>query len=356
VSLCPPDSPATEPEPQDSGERIEELRGILLRGDESYLTETVKSVLAEATVLRVDESKEQMASALAPLMGDAIRQQIQTAQEDIIDALYPVIGKAIKRSVAEAMRALARRVDEGLRNTLSVRRVLVRIRARLQGIPESELLLREALPFQVQEVFLIHRTSGLLLEHLSQRLVEEPDRDLVSSMLTAIRDFAQDTFGTDREGELDQIQYGSASILIAPGPWAYLAVVVDGVEPADLRDEMRGVLSDVHRAFLPELQAYDGDAASLAGVAAAPPRLGFLSAGQAGCGQARTVAGGSAGRCDPGVVRRACMSCGLAPDLGAFDPDTNGDCTAQDHCYPYMDAQPERYAAPDVDGPPESHR
>jgi len=253
-------------EPSDS--RLEELRDILLRQDESYLIDTVESVLDEAMARKIAESRDQMAAVLAPVMGEAIRHQIHQAQDDIIDALYPIIGKTIQRSVAEAMRSLARRVDENLRRTFSLKQVGRRLQARLRGIPESELVLREALPFRVQEVFLIHRVSGLLLSHLSaaQAPAAQDDRDLTGSMLTAIRDFAEDTFGADQEGELDEIQYGDLRILVESGSWAYLAAVIEGFEPEDFHHEMRSALSEVNGRFLPALRSYEGDSSRLDGV------------------------------------------------------------------------------------------
>lgn len=245
---------------------LNELRDILLRQDETYLVETLQSVLDDALSRKIAESRDEMAAVLAPVIGQAIRHQVREAQEDIIDALYPVIGKTIQRSVSEAMRALAQRVDEGLRSTFSLQRLGRRVRARLRGIPESALLLREALPFHVQEVFLIHRESGLLLKHVSRDDKEEKDRDLVSSMLTAIRDFAGDTFGTDRQGDLEEIQYGDLCILVEPGPWSYLAVVVEGYAPEDYGHEMRTRLSDVHRAYAPVLRDYEGDPERLEGI------------------------------------------------------------------------------------------
>src|SRR5690606_9231791 len=112
-----------------------------------------------------------------------------------VDALYPVIGRSIQRAVAEAMRGLARRVDDNLRQTFSLRRLARRAQGRLRGLSDAELLLRDTLPFHVQEVFLINRASGLLLAHLSDDPAHAADRDLVSGMLTAIRDFAHDSFG-----------------------------------------------------------------------------------------------------------------------------------------------------------------
>lgn len=56
---------------------------------------------------------------------------------------------------------------------------------------------RTALPFKVEEVFVIHRESGLLLHHETRDPASMSDSDLISGMLTAIRDFAQDAFGQD---------------------------------------------------------------------------------------------------------------------------------------------------------------
>jgi hypothetical protein len=245
---------------------MEELRDILLRQDEEYLAETVKLVINEALDRKIHDARDETASVLAPVMGQAIRQQIRKAQSDIVDALYPVIGQVIQRSVTESMRALAQRVDQGLRNTLSVRRLFRRAEARLRGVSEAELLMRDALPFQVQEVFLIHRTSGMLLEHLTRDPALDSDRDLISGMLTAIRDFARETFGTDREGHLDEIQYGEFSIQVEPGSWAYLAVVVEGFEPEGFGHEMRSVLSDINGAYSSQLRDYDGDLSAMEGV------------------------------------------------------------------------------------------
>lgn len=107
--------PAPDSLPPKDVEGLEELRDVLLRGDQAYLSETVESVVDGSVARKIDESKNEMAAVLAPIMGQAIRQQVSEAQNDIIDALHPVIGRTIQRSVAELMRALARRVDQNLR-------------------------------------------------------------------------------------------------------------------------------------------------------------------------------------------------------------------------------------------------
>jgi hypothetical protein len=266
VSSSQQDTPPADPHQSQPEDSLAELRGILLREDNEYLIETVKSVITPALGRQVDDARDELSDTLAPVIGPSIRRQIQDSQEDIIAALYPIIGKTIRRAVTEAMRDLARRVDQNLRTTLGFKRLTRPIRARLQGVSEAELMLREALPCSVQEIFLIHRESGLLLAHLTSEPSQADDRDLVSSMLTAIRDFAQDAFGDEEEGELDAIHYGALRILLEPGPWAYLAVVIEGIEPKGFQDQVYDALTEVHQAYAHPLREYDGDTDSLPGV------------------------------------------------------------------------------------------
>jgi hypothetical protein len=128
--------------------------------------------------------------------------------------------------------------------------------------------LRESLPFAVAEVFFIHRESGLLLWHVSQGPEASSDSDLISGMLTAIRDFARDAFGRGREGQLDEIQYGGRRILIEAAQHAYLAVVVDGTEPPGFRAAMRERIIELNLAHEKTLRGYQGDPTPLAPVEA----------------------------------------------------------------------------------------
>ena len=155
--------------------------------------------------------RDALIAAITPILGDVIRHKIQDSREEMIEALYPILGQLIGRAVSEAIHDLARSIDARMRTSFTPQAIVRRLRARIQGVPESALLLRDALPFQVTEVLLIHRDSGLLLQYLCDDPAEAADSDLVSGMLTAIRDFAQDAFGRGRDGQLDAIQYGKRS-------------------------------------------------------------------------------------------------------------------------------------------------
>ena len=203
---------------------------------------------------------------IAPVMGDAIRHAIRESREEMVEALYPIIGQLVVRAVAEAVRELARSVDARMRSALRPGAYLRQWRARLSGVSGGELALRQALPFQVAEVFLIHRESGLLLSYLTRDPVMPADMDVISGMLVAIRDFTADAFGRGQSESLDEIQYGQRRVLIEATELAYLATVVDGYEPMGYRAQMRTLLTHIQAMRERDLRRYDGDAGVFADV------------------------------------------------------------------------------------------
>jgi len=256
---------------------LEDLREILF----GRYRQQIAELEAELDDLeRRVTDQDALVAIIAPVLGDAIRRKIRDAREEMIEALYPVIGQTVVRAVSEAVRDLVRTMDARVRTSFSPRALWWRVRARLGGVSDAEIALRESLPFEVVEVFLIHRETGLLLQHVSRDPEASPDSDLISGMLTAIRDFAQDTFGRDEEGGLDEIQYGERCILLEAARHAYLAAVVDGVEPPGFRAEMRERIVEVEHAYGGLLRQYDGDATPLnpaeeslrSLMATAPPR------------------------------------------------------------------------------------
>ena len=242
---------------------LENLRDILFGRYRRQIAE-LEAELDDLERRVTDE--DALIAMIAPVLGDAIRRKIRDAREEMIEALYPVIGQAVVRAVSEAIRDLARTVDAQMRTSLGPRALWRRLQARIRGVSGAEIALRESLPFEVAEVFLVHRETGLLLYHVSRDPAGSPDSDLISGMLTAIRDFVQDAFGRGEEGQLDEIQYGERRILIEAARHAYLAVVVDGIEPPGFRAGMRDRIIEIDHAHDRTLRHYEGDPTPLAPV------------------------------------------------------------------------------------------
>jgi hypothetical protein len=251
------------PLPASADPALETLRSILFSDSQRRIVELEAEV---ADLERRLADKDAFVAMITPVLGKAIRRSIRDAREEMIQALYPIIGQTVVRAVSEAIRDLARTLDAQMRTSFDLPAVGRRLQARASGVSSAEMTLREALPFNVAEVFLIHRESGLLLWHISRDPATAHDSDLISGMLTAIRDFVEESFGAGGEGQLDEIQYGERRILLETAQYAYLAVVLDGIEPAGFRAEMRERIIEVDHAHETVLHPYQGDPTLLAPV------------------------------------------------------------------------------------------
>jgi hypothetical protein len=237
------------------------LLGRELREPES-IEQRLETTMVPALYGQARQRSEEVAEALGPVMGPAIRYQILNAREDIIDALYPIIGQIISKSISESMRELTRNIDARLRRQLNFRDRVNQSLARLRGVSEAELVLRGSLPYSIERVFLIHRETGILLEHISAKQEVSGEMNTISGMLTAIQDFVRDSFGRG-EGELEEITHGDRSILLEGGQFAYVAIVLSGVEPQGYSDLIRDVIHEIGIKYEKDLRKFNGDMAAL---------------------------------------------------------------------------------------------
>jgi outer membrane protein OmpA-like peptidoglycan-associated protein len=235
--------------------------------DKEKLIESLDPIIADLLYKKILESKSQMAEALAPVMGGAIRQQIAEAKDDMVDALYPVIGQAVRKSVAEAIKNLMQAINERIDSFLN------------QGFRAGKkvdryLLLKQSLPFYVEEIFLIHKETGLLLAHASQNDENNGNEDMVSGMLTAIRQFSNAAFSANDQS-LHEIEYEQFKIIIEDGKYAYLAFVVKGAVSTGFKSIIQDLENKIHLRFYKEMRAFEGDVDTLEPVK--PILSGFIS-------------------------------------------------------------------------------
>ncbi len=204
---------------------------------------------------RLDEAA--IAEALAPEMGKAIKNQIELEKDAMVDALYPVIGNTISKYMVEVVKEINRKVE----NTLSPEGIKRKIRAKLQGVSEAELILQEAVGYQVQAVFLIAKDSGLVIQEIQSGDTKHLESDLLAGMLTAIRSFANDCITSG--SELDVIDYGDWQIGIEVAGYCYLAAVVKGEPSRKFRAKARDILSTIVLKYGDAIQHFDGNRATV---------------------------------------------------------------------------------------------
>jgi len=240
---------------------LEVLRDILFS---QYRQQIIELEAELAELERRITDPDRLITIITPVLSDAIRRRIRDARDEMVDAFYPIIGQIVVRAVSEAIRDLARTIDAQMRTSFNLPALGQRWWAKLHGIPTAEMALRQSLPFQVAELFLIHRETGLLLWHISSDPTASLRSEIISGMLTAIGDFVKESFGHGEAGQLDEIQYGERRILLEAARYAYLAIVIDGIEPPGFRAEIRERIIAVDHTYAEILRNYDGDPTPLA--------------------------------------------------------------------------------------------
>jgi|GEM_PF-2257416 len=221
-------------------------------------SEQVANVLPLA-VDKAEKKNEDLTETLFPVVEKSIYRSVKTNIQPMADALFPVMGPAIRKAIQDAMRKTVESLNQTLESSFTVKGIKWRIQAKATGKSYAEIVLRNTLKFRVEQVFLIHRNSGLLIAHESFSAGHDDNSDLISSMLTAIQDFVNDSFNRGEGQSLESIQVGSGSVWLEQSPNVILAAVVEGDPPLSLRDVMKETLEEVHHRFGRQLNEFDGD-------------------------------------------------------------------------------------------------
>ncbi len=171
----------------------------------------------------VDSALQQ---ALQPEVEHAIHQSVRQEPTVIAEAIYPVMGPVI-RKIVEKM---------------------------FEGATAPSLN-----PYQVEQLFLIHRQSGLIIRHQVADGVVSQDADMISGMLDAIRSFVQEAFDAHDFDGLNHMNVGDVNVRIEWSPLVVLAAVVRGIEPQTLQPELQQTLQKIHASYEHALTEFDGN-------------------------------------------------------------------------------------------------
>lgn len=227
--------------------------------DHSHTSDKISKVISEAIAIRTSQD-DSISTALVPSVEEAIRVSAKRDPKRLANALFPVMGPAIRESVAETFAAMMQQMNQLMENSFSARSVKWRIDAYRTKRPFAEVMLSETYVYQVEQVFLIHRESSLLINHLTSANAIVKDPDMVSSMLTVVTDFVKDSFVVDKQQNVKSIKFGQLNLLFEAGPHAIIVAAVRGMIPSGLQVFLREQLEDLHRLYGSKLETYDGNA------------------------------------------------------------------------------------------------
>ena len=238
--------------------RLEELATELR--DRHISAADLAEHLPEAIVLRGKRDR-QIGRALGPTVEMALRESIRRNPREIATAIFPILGPAIRKSIAETMSALVRSINSAVEHSLSPRGIKWRIESWRTGVPYPQVVIKHALIYRVEQAFLIHAESGLLIAHATAPGLKVPDADLISGMLTAIQDFVRDSFRPGAGATLRTFSVGDHTVQVEVGPRALLALIIQGEAPETVLRKQQDTLEMIHLQFARPLADFSGDSA-----------------------------------------------------------------------------------------------
>ncbi len=213
------------------GQQMVELQALQKRLDDPGVrAEEVSLVLAKAVALSLRRDRE-LQRTFYPLVEQAVQLSVSRNPGFLATSLAPIIGEAVRKAVTHAVRGMVANVNLMLERSLSFESLKWRIEGMRTGKSFGEIALLRSLRYKVQQVFLIHCETGAVLLHVSAPGDGDAEAELVSSMLTAIQDFARDSFRRARSQDLDTVELGEFIIWVHHGPQALLAGTILGAPP-----------------------------------------------------------------------------------------------------------------------------
>jgi len=202
---------------------IEELKSRL--SDLDRRSDDCSEVLAQS-VNRLHDKGEYLDVELEPEIYSGVQRSFKNQPERMAELMYPILGPAVRKLVASLFQ-------------------------RSQTDPGK--------PYQVEQLFLIHKETSILLSQAVMNEDAARDADLVSGMLEAIRSFVTDAFSLHEFDGMNSINLGDLTVWVEWGPKAVLAVVIRGFPDDSLREYYADILQQIHRDYAPELESFDGD-------------------------------------------------------------------------------------------------
>lgn len=233
-------------------------------GDDPALKDSVRGVIVEVLRESGVQEHDRLAAALAPLIVSSMRQEIRNSRDMMVDALYPITGQLVKAAVRNAFNELLETINTKLDEGFSIDRWRAKIQSKITGTSEAEILLRRNPPFDIEEIYVIHRPTGLLIERVGA--VEDPDEDeggvdseLVSGLLTAIMDFTRDAFSDEKGGELRTLTFGESQLFLRTSANTILAAKTTGTPPPRFEAALQRAFLSILERWNDFLASFDDD-------------------------------------------------------------------------------------------------
>lgn len=225
-------------------------------------SDKVRKILPEAVAGSLADD-DRLANALYPTVERSLTRSVKKDSRPLVDAMFPILGPMIRRNIAVTMRGMVQSLNRSIEYTLSVQGLKWRWEAFSTGKPFAEVVMLHSLAYRVEQVFLIHKETGLPLMHVADESLsgQENKENMVSAMFTAIQDFVNDSFSSEEDSQLSSIQMGDLTVWLEGCGDIVIAGVVRGDLPPSVQTQLRETSERIQSVMSEELQDFDGDVA-----------------------------------------------------------------------------------------------
>ncbi|MGB7554909.1 MAG: OmpA family protein [Candidatus Korobacteraceae bacterium] len=242
------------------GQQLVELEALRKRLDDPELrAEELSQILGQAVALSIKRDGG-LQRSFYPIVERALKISITKNPGILATSLAPIIGDAVRKAVANAFRGMAESLNFLMERSLSWESVKWRLEALRTGKSFGEIALLRSLRYKVQQVVLIHRETGSVLQYVKAPGEGIKEAELVSSMLTALGDFIADSFNAKRSQEFEAVDIGEFKLWVHYGPQALLAATILGTPPPELKNVFARENELIHQEFASGLASFNGDA------------------------------------------------------------------------------------------------
>ena len=190
---------------------------------------------------KLDDFVQEIPQTLGPKITETLRAEIKNSKEAVVEALYPIMGKMIKKYIQNEISMLVERIDAKVKRTFTFGGFKRKLKFKLNGVKESELIIQDQLQPKIEQVMVIEKGSGILISEYSK--THNIDEEMIAGLLTAIKSFAEDAFDK-KNVDLQQIDYELYTVHIQNFSAYYIAVVVSGPFNSVYRDRLEDKLME----------------------------------------------------------------------------------------------------------------
>ena len=201
-------------------------------GTAEAIRASIAEVLDDAIVDARETKHEAMTRAIAPLVVRTIKTELRNSQDEMVEALYPITGRLVKSYVASAMKDMMNQINR----RLEMNPTMLRFRSLMSGYSMAELALADSQRLEIDELYLIRRGSGALIQRWPASPARSNSDIQLSSVIAAINDFSGHAFQDDG-GNLRSFNLDDFTVFLRASPVYLLAAkcrgtAVRGVEGA----------------------------------------------------------------------------------------------------------------------------